>query len=186
MRPGSLPLLAATGAFAIGLALLVWMRPPADPPLRLGAAAPDFELADLSGRITRLSELRGHVVFVNFWATWCPPCRDEAPALETLYGDLREEGFEILAVSIDELAARAAVEQFRDEFRLSFPVLLDPERSAYGDFQATGVPETFLIDRNGRVVERFVGPRDWEQPRYERAVRRLLAVEPALAGRGGT
>jgi peroxiredoxin len=116
-------------------------------------------------------------VFVNFWATWCPPCRDEAPALERLYRSLHGEGFELLGVSIDDPSARAAVDGFRTEFDLSFPLLLDPDRSAYRAFQATGVPETFLVDRAGRVVERFVGPRDWDEPRYRNAIRALL-VDP--------
>ena len=175
-RAGPLPLLIAVGLFATAVAALVVARPPGDPPLRLGAGAPAFELADLGGNAVSLTELRGHVVFVNFWATWCAPCRDEAPSLERLYRDLRGEGLEVVAVSIDDVAAREEVGAFRDEFELSFPILLDPDRRIYGAFQATGVPETFLIDHRGRVAERFVGPRTWTEPRYARAVRRLLGV----------
>jgi peroxiredoxin len=117
------------------------------------------------------------VVFVNFWATWCAPCRDEAPALERLYREFSERGFEILAISIDETASRDTVRSFREEFDLTFPILIDPARSIYGAYQATGVPETFLIDPQGRIVERFVGPRGWDEPRYARAIERLLEAE---------
>ncbi len=176
-RPGSRLLLAAVLAVAAGAAALVAFWPPAAPPLRVGGLAPDFELdlADGSGRL-RSGGLRGRVLFVNFWATWCPPCRDEAPALEQLYRGLAGEGFEIVAISIDEAEARNAVQEFRSEFGLSFPVLVDPDRSAYRAYQATGVPETFLVDREGRVAERFVGPRRWDEARYAEAVRRLLAA----------
>ena len=175
-RAGPLPLLIAVGLFAAAAAALVVARPPADPPLRLGAEAPAFELADLGGQPLSLVGLRGHVVFVNFWGTWGAPCREEAPSLERLDRELRGEGLEVVAVSIDEAGAREEVEAFRDEFELSFPILLDPDRRIYGAFQATGVPETFLIDHRGRLAERFVGPRSWTEPRYARAVRRLLAV----------
>jgi peroxiredoxin len=169
----------AAASFAAGVALLVALRPPADPPLRAGAPAPGFELPGLSGDAVDLGDLRGRVVFVNFWATWCPPCRKEAPALERLYRNLRAEGFEVLGVSIDDPSARDAIERFREEFGLTFPLLVDPDRSAYRAYQATGVPETFLVDRAGRVVERFVGPRDWDEPRYANAVRALLAGSDA-------
>jgi peroxiredoxin len=142
----------------------------------VGAPAPGFELPALSGTAVALGDLRGRVVFVNFWATWCPPCREEAPALERLYRRLRGEGFEVVGVSIDDPSGREAVERFRDEFSLSFPLLVDPDRSAYRAYQATGVPETFVVDRSGRLAERFVGPRDWDEPRYANAVRTLLAA----------
>ena len=127
-RAGPLPLLIAVGLFAAAAAALVVARPPGDPPLRLGAEAPVFELADLGGHSLSLAELRGHVVFVNFWGTWCAPCRDEAPSLERLYRELRGEGLEVVAVSIDDAAAREEVGAFRDEFELSVPILLDPDR----------------------------------------------------------
>lgn len=165
----------AAACFAAGVAITAVLRPPVEPPLRAGAVAPAFELPALSGEAIALGDLRGRVVFVNFWATWCPPCREEAPALERLYRSLRAEGFEVLGVSIDDAQAREAIEHFRAEFGLSFPLLVDPDRSAYRAFQATGVPETFLVDAAGRVVERFVGPRDWDEPRYKSAIRALLA-----------
>jgi thiol-disulfide isomerase/thioredoxin len=134
-----------------------------------------------SGPPRSLGELRGKIVFVNFWATWCPPCRDEAPSLERLHRRLAARGLEVLAVSIDDRAAVAAVAEFRRELGLTLPILLDPERTAYLRYQATGVPETFVVGRDGRLVERIVGPRDWDQPRYAALLDRLLG--PGTASR---
>lgn len=176
------PLLVLVALFSLAAFAVVWLREPTAGPLRLSAPAPDFSLEAISGGEISLEQLRGRVVFVNFWATWCPPCRDEAPALERLYKTLRSEGFELVALSIDGPGAREAVGAFRDEFALSFPVLLDPDQSAYRAFGATGVPETFLIDAEGRLHERFVGPRKWDHPRYAQAVRRLIGAPAPVAG----
>jgi len=161
--------LAAVGA----LYAFTQAAPP--PVVREGRPAPEFRLPKLGGGgTTALSELRGRVVFVNFWATWCPPCRDEAPSLEALYRDLQGEGFEVLAISIDVEGADAEIEEFRREVSPSLPVLLDAAKRAYQAYGGTGVPETFLIDPQGRLRERFIGPRDWTEPRYAAAIRRML------------
>ena len=183
---GVLPLLVVTAAFAVGIAALVLLRGASAPFAQLGSPAPDFELATTDGGSTTLAAQRGKVVFVNFWATWCPPCRDEAPSLERLYRELRDEGFEVLAVSVDAPASREEVEAFEREFELSFPVLLDPGKRAHDAFGVTGVPETYLIDRGGRLQERYIGPRDWDDPRFARAVRRLLAAPDAGAAASGS
>jgi peroxiredoxin len=174
-RSGVVPLLVISALFAVGLAALVLSRVEAPGPAR-GAPVPDFELTDLAGARVALSSLRGRVVFVNFWATWCPPCRDEAPSLERMYGRLHDEGFDVLAISVDASSDRGAVAEFQREFGLSFPVLLDPEQNVHAAFGVTGVPETYVIDTRGRLAERFIGPRNWDDPRYARAVRRLLAA----------
>jgi peroxiredoxin len=174
--------------FAVVVAVFVWLRPPPDPPLHVGAAAPGFELPELQGRHLGLADLRGRVVFVNFWATWCPPCRDEAPALERFYRAMQSEGLEVVAISIDEEKDRGAVEAFQREFGLSFPILMDLDKRVYASYRATGVPETFLVDAEGRLVERFIGPRDWDEPRYARQIRRLLAgggVPTGVSDAGG-
>lgn len=177
-RTGSLPLLviAAVGA-ALITAVVLFRAPPA--PVTLGSPAPDFALPDLEGQDVRLGAQRGRVVFVNFWATWCPPCRDEAPSLQRLYTRLGSEDFEILAISIDAASARGEVEAFAREFGMTFPILLDPDKGAHRAFGVTGVPETYMVDPQGRLMERFIGPRDWDDPRYMRTVRRLLAAETA-------
>jgi peroxiredoxin len=153
---------------------LVGLRGTTTPPLRVGGIAPDFSLRALDGSEYSLSELRGHVVFVNFWATWCAPCREEAPSLDRLYRRFDGEDFEILAVSIDAEGELGGVAEFGAEYSLSFPILLDPNMQSYVAYKASGVPETFLIDADGHLIERFIGPRDWDQSRYTNAVRRLL------------
>ncbi len=180
---GAPSFLVGLGGLVLVAALLVWAKPFSAPPLRSGAGAPDLTLERLAGGAFSLSETRGQVVFLNFWATWCAPCIEEAPSLDRLYRSLRDEGFLVAAVSIDGPGQRAAVDAFRSRLDLSFPILLDPAKRSYEAYQATGVPETFLIDPEGRLVERFVGPRDWSRPRYADAVRRLLARR-AGAGTG--
>ena len=83
-------------------------------------------------------------------------------------------GFELLAISVDAPDQREAIREFRDEYELSFPILLDPERDAYRRYGVYGVPETFLVDARGRLAERFIGSRNWDDPRYARAIERLL------------
>ena len=173
-RRGLVPLLVIAGLFALATGSLMMLGVRSGPGAQPGQIAPDFELPRLDGAPVALSQQRGRVVFVNFWATWCPPCRKEAPSLERLYERLREDGFEVLAVSIDALGQEAAVEAFRREFGLRFPILLDPSQDAHRSFGVTGVPETYLIDAQGRLAERFIGPRDWDDPRYTRVVERLL------------
>lgn len=137
--------------------------------------APDFAVPDLQGQAVRLSGMRGQVVLVNLWTTWCPPCRDEMPSMERLWQQLRSRGFVLLAVSQDE-GGKAAVEPFVRKLALTFPVLVDPEGQVGRAFGVWGYPESFLIDREGRVVERVVGPRDWAAPEQVAAVERLLAA----------
>ena len=119
-----------------------------------------------------LSALRGHVVLLNFWATWCAPCEHEMPAMQRLHERLAADGFELLAVSVD--TTDAEVRAFRDRLGLSFPILLDPERKASTLYQTFRYPESLLIDRNGVVVERYVGPREWDEPLYMERIQELL------------
>ncbi len=185
MTPGRTTLIGVV-LFALGVGLFAALRPPDLPPLRVGATAPPIRLPmllDVDGAPRSegsygLEAYSGKVVFVNFWATWCTPCRDESPSLDRLYRAFHDRGFEVLAVSIDKPDAVGSVSSFRKELGLSFPIMLDPGRTAYAAYQATGVPETFLIDRRGRIVERVVGPRDWDQPRYASLVERLLRADP--------
>ncbi len=150
----------------------------ATPPLLgRGSPAPDFELPSLGGGSLVLAGFRGQVVLVNFWATWCKPCEDEMPAMERLYRALQPEGFELLAISVDE--DEAAVVRFREEMGISFPILLDQTRAVSSRYQAFRFPESFLIGRDGLVVERYIGPKAWGTSTYVARVRRLLAVGTA-------
>jgi peroxiredoxin len=142
--------------------------------------APDFAVADLQGRTVRLSALRGKVVVLNLWATWCPPCVEEMPSMERLWTSLQGDGFALLAVSQDE-EGRHAVEPFVERMRLTFPILLDPEHQVGDRYEVWGYPETFVIDRNGYVVERVIGPRDWSAPPAIEALRALIAAGDAAS-----
>jgi len=164
----------ALGAAAVGVVAAVGLA-------RLGSGgpklAPDFVGTDLHGQRVRLSALRGKVVLLNLWATWCPPCRDEMPSLERLYTRLRGRDFEVLAVSEDEDGQRV-VEPMVREMKLSFPVLIDPDRQVGERYGVWGYPESFVIDRNGYVVERVIGPREWD------SATQVSAFEVLLAGSG--
>jgi cytochrome c biogenesis protein CcmG/thiol:disulfide interchange protein DsbE len=179
------PLLVASAVFAEVAGGYMALRQPSGPSLRLGSPAPEFSLPVPGAAEVSLVALRGHVVFVNFWATWCAPCREEAPSLERLYKSLSADGFALLGISIDAADAAAAVEAFRSEYGLTFPIPRDPEKPVYGAYQASGVPETFLVDREGRVLERFVGPQNWDDPRYAREIRRALAAGGRADSEGG-
>ena len=141
--------------------------------------APDFAVTDLQGRTVRLSALRGKVVVLNLWATWCAPCVDEMPSIERLWSTLQGDDFALLAVSQDE-EGRHSVEPFVQRMKFSFPVFLDPDHEVGDRYGVWGYPETFVIDRNGYVVERVIGPRDWASPESLAALRALIA-----AGDGG-
>ena len=158
-------LLAVLGAVA-GLQYL--QRSP-----RIGYEAADFTLPDLQGKAVRLSDFRGKVVFLNLWATWCPPCRMEMPSMQALYKRLASRDFVMLAVAEDEGGA-AAVGSFVRDAGLSFPVLLDPEATLSPRYGATGYPETFIIDRSGRVVNHTIGPEEWNSKEMVAYFERLL------------
>jgi len=184
-RRGVVPLFVTVVLFAAGVGAFTLIRQPAGPSLRAGSVAPEFSLPVPGGPDVTLSALRGRVVFVNFWATWCAPCREEAPSLERLYQTLHNEGFEVLGISIDAEKDEAAVDTFKREFGLTFPIPRDPHQRVYAAYQVSGVPETLLVDRSGRVLERFVGPQNWDDPRYARAIRRTIAAGEGAVTEGG-
>ena len=138
-----------------------------------GAPAPAFVFPGLDGRMVDLKAYRGKVVFLNIWATWCPPCRDEMPSMERLYRELKGEDFEILAVSVDTAGA-AAVAPFVKKYRLSFPALLDPRGTTQDLYGTTGVPESFIINREGVIEKIVIGPMDWAAPKVVRYFRDLI------------
>ena len=185
-RAGVFPLIVVVAVFAAGVAAFVLSREPSGPVLRSGSIAPGFSLPVAGGTEVALASLRGRVVFVNFWATWCAPCREEAPSLERLYRTLHAEGLEVLGISIDASADDEAVLAFAREFELTFPIPRDAQKHVYAAYRVSGVPETFLVDRAGRVLERFVGPQDWDDPRYARAIRKALAAGQSAESQGGT
>ncbi|MFY9905054.1 MAG: TlpA disulfide reductase family protein [Terriglobales bacterium] len=121
---------------------------------------PDFALKDLAGKTWTFSELRGKVVLVNFWGTWCPPCRKEMPDLETLYQRFGPKGLVVLGIS-DEEAAK--VEPFIREHKVSFPILLDPGRKVNEMFVVEGIPKSFVYDREGKLVSQSIDMRTQKQ-----------------------
>ena len=135
--------------------------------------APDFTLTTLDGTPMRLKDLRGKVVFLNLWATWCPPCREELPTMVRFYQEYRDRGVEILAVSED--TDPRAVRKMVARQGLTFPVLMDENKRVYGLYRATGVPETHLIDKAGKVRASQLGPFDWTDPGVLRTIDKLLA-----------
>lgn len=132
----------------------------------------DFYLADLDGIYTRLSEYKGKVIFLNFFATWCPPCGNEMPSMQKLYEAMKGRDFEMVAVSVD----RGGSERVKDFVRkngYSFRVLLDSDGSAAGKYSVSSIPATFIIDKNGNIVSRVIGERDWANSAVVAEIKKL-------------
>ncbi|MDR2518407.1 MAG: TlpA family protein disulfide reductase [Spirochaetaceae bacterium] len=134
----------------------------------------DFSLPllDGSGAKTTLSGFKGKVVFLNFWATWCPPCREEMPSMEALYQRFKGSGLEMLAVDIQEDSKQVGA--FTRQFKLTFPVALDTSYSVSARYGIRGIPATFIIDRGGFVILTAVGGVDWSSPAMIAAFEALL------------
>ncbi|MAT65258.1 MAG: thioredoxin [Gammaproteobacteria bacterium] len=139
--------------------------------------APDFALEDMDGETHRLSDLRGQVVMVNFWATWCPPCREEMPSMEAVYQGLKGEGFQVLAVNQWESPDQVFPYMGQLDVYPSFPVLFDRDSSVAEAYGVKGLPTTVLIDPQGRVVYRAVGGRNFNHPEVQALIRGLMESE---------
>ncbi|MFQ5846892.1 MAG: peroxiredoxin family protein [Candidatus Methylomirabilales bacterium] len=140
----------------------------------VGYLAPDFALPGLDGKMVRLSDFRGKKgVFINFWATWCPPCRLEMPTMEKAYRRYKALGLEILAVSIDA-GPKSVVRNFLREFELTFPVLLDPEAEVLHLYRIFSIPASFLIDKKGIIRYKELGYRDWTDPESRERLEEIL------------
>jgi peroxiredoxin len=136
----------------------------------------DFALPDLEGQQVSLQHYRGKVVFLNFWATWCIPCREEMPAMEQLHQTFEAQGLAILAVNLKESPEQ--VKAFFEQYQLSFTTLLDESGSVFRGYQVMGLPTTYLIGREGTLLARGVGGRDWRRAEGKDLIRALLAGVP--------
>lgn len=141
--------------------------------LDIGQPAPELVLTDLAGNTHHMSEYRGKGVLLNFWATWCVPCRTEMPSMERVYRALSEKGLVVLGVSLDA-GPRGPVDDFVKELALSFPILLDSPGKSTQTYRVFGLPTSFLIDRNGRLAGREVGARDWNGGEARKKLEALL------------
>lgn len=165
-----------------GLVVVGWLNRGSDTRLEEGEPAPALELPSIHGGTAGLEELRGKVVLLNIWATWCPPCVKEMPSMQRIYEQHRDEGLEILAVAVDDEPGvrqpdgriEGLVSDFVERLGLTFPVVIDPTGETERRFHAEYLPTTFLIDRQGRVRVREVGGRFWDQEPYIDMVQSLL------------
>jgi peroxiredoxin len=157
---------------------LVWMQSAKYEPLAVGKQAPDFSLVDLNEKSVRLSDLRGKVVFLNFWATWCKPCKEEMPSMEVLHKNFEKDGLVVLAVSIDRVTTTKDIPPFLKSMNLTFPVVIDSWGKTDMPYKRTGVPETFIIDQQGVIREIVIGPRDWTRVDSLKVLVDLLKVTP--------
>jgi thiol-disulfide isomerase/thioredoxin len=165
---------------AAGAGVLVWLGPDVEA-VAVGTRAPDYRVYHLGtgDSISLRQHYRGHVTLVNIWATWCGPCKDEMPSMQRLYDSLGPRGFRIAAVSVDE-AGPEVVRAFARDLGLTFDILHDRSGAIQQVYQTTGVPESFLLDRDGVIMKRVIGAHDWASPVNVALVARLLEPRGAL------
>lgn len=174
MRPVRIAVVAL-GMVALVVAL--WTQRARFAPAGVGAPAPEYAARTLAGDTVRLDALRGRVVVLNVWATWCTPCIEEMPALQRLHDDLVDDGVSVVAVSVDAAAAGggdADVRAFVDRFGLTFTVLRDASGRIEDAFGVAGLPTTFVIDRDGRIQRKVLGAREWHDPALASEIESLL------------
>ena len=172
----------------LGIVLLVflaWLNPGRFSAVAPGVAAPNFQARDLDGQVVELEDHQGKVVMVNIWATWCAPCLEEMPSIERLYKEFHSSGLEIMAVSVDAEAGQmdasrnqlgGDIQAFGDSLSLTFPLLHDPSGAIAELYKTTGVPETFVIGRDGVIYKKVAGGTEWDAPEHKDLVRRLLGI----------
>lgn len=143
----------------------------------VGADAPDFEAIDLAtGNAVSLAEYKGDVILLNLWATWCAPCRTEMPSMERLHEELGPLGLRIVAVSVDAVGPEDVM-AFVNELGLTFDILHDQSQAIERRYQTSGLPETFVINREGEIVHWEIGPVEWDAPPQIARLRRILSSD---------
>ena len=180
-RPSRLPYLLGV-VVAVGLVGFAWFARGRIEPVIAGMPAPAFHVSTLDGTPTTLDPYRGKVVLLNVWATWCGPCLEEMPSMQRLYRDMAGKDFEILAVSVDNAVdgkvPRQALEKFAADLGVTFPIFHsapDTRDDIQKLYQTTGVPESFLIGKDGVIYRRISGATSWDSPQFRDQILRLLA-----------
>lgn len=139
---------------------------------------PDFCLEGLNGEKVQLKALKGKIIFINFWATWCGPCKEEMPSMETLYQHFKERSFTFLTISLD-YGGQELVRKFIENHRYQFPVLLDPSGKTLDLFEISKIPTTLIIDKSGKMIGRAIGPRNWSSPEFFSLIEQMLQDRPS-------
>jgi cytochrome c biogenesis protein CcmG, thiol:disulfide interchange protein DsbE len=145
--------------------------------VRVGTEAPGFNAVDVirsDTELKTLSDYRGKVILLNIWATWCEPCKKEMPSMEALHRDLKDRGLAVVAVSVDNVDMESTIRQFAKDYDLTFDVLYDRAELFRAVYRYTGVPETYIIDREGVIRRKWIGEDDWSSPANRRFIEGLL------------
>lgn len=142
-------------------------------PIKKNGIAFNFCLKDLKGRKVELKDFKGKVIFLNFWATWCGPCKEEMPSMEALYQQFKEKDFVFLTISVD-YGGINAVKEFIKKNHYTFPVLLDPKCETLEVLKVKGIPTTIIIDKKGKMIGKAVGPRNWKNSEFISLLNMLL------------
>lgn len=180
-RASRLPYLFAGVALVLVVGL-AWVNRDRFQPVGPGSDAPSFQATSLAGDTVGLASYQGNVVLLNIWATWCPPCREEMPSMERLHRDYEDEGLRVVAVSIDAPPGQTDdfgrpggdLEAFAERYDLTFTILHDPRGRIQDVYQTTGVPESFVIGKDGVIYKKVSGATEWDAPENRRLIERLL------------
>lgn len=173
---------ALAAAALAGVLLAAWLNRERFAAVGVGSGAPEFRAFDLEGTPKSLSDFDGRVVLLNIWATWCPPCKQEMPSLQRLYERMGGEEFEVVAVSVDARPGETDpfgrpggdIRAFADSLGLTFTILHDPSGRIQDLYRTTGVPESFVIGRDGVIYKKVIGATEWDATEYQALVARLL------------
>jgi len=145
---------------------------------QLHGTAPDFMLRDASGNELHLADLRGHPVILHFWATWCAPCREELPEFDMIAREMSHSGITLVAVSIDDIADAASVQQYARDLDVRFAIYLANAGDIAESYWSWGVPVTYFIDPKGRLIARFLGPQNWASASMQTLIARFVGSAP--------
>ena len=174
MKPKSVILIAV---FIVAIAIILFSvkreETPKTQAVVVGLNAPEFSLSDPSGKTYTLSELKGSVVFINFWATWCPPCIEEMPSIQNLYNGFKDrKEFRMVTILYKDDYEKAMAYMKQNNYAL--PVLIDREGKSAKAYGVTGVPETYIVDKQGVLREKVIGPADWNSTEADSLISNLL------------